>query len=52
MKLEGSCHCRAVVFSVESAHPYPFNLCYCKLFDIYPDESIAEWHERVVGSSK
>ena len=29
MLLEGSCHCRAVTFSVESAHPYPFNLCYC-----------------------
>jgi len=27
--LEGSCHCKAVRFNVESAHPYPFNLCYC-----------------------
>ena len=31
MKLEGSCHCRAVRFSCESAHPYPFNLCYCSI---------------------
>lgn len=31
MKLEGSCHCGAVHFSLESAHPYPFNLCYCSI---------------------
>lgn len=31
MKLEGSCHCRAITFQVESAHPYPFNLCYCSI---------------------
>jgi hypothetical protein len=31
MKLEGSCHCRAVRFSVESRTPYPFNLCYCSI---------------------
>jgi hypothetical protein len=31
MHLKGSCHCRAVTFSVESAHPYPFNLCYCEI---------------------
>lgn len=30
MKLEGSCHCGAVTFRVESPHPYPFNLCYCE----------------------
>lgn len=29
MLLEGSCHCQAVRFRVESSHPYPFNLCYC-----------------------
>lgn len=29
MKLEGSCHCGAVRFSVDSPHPYPFNVCYC-----------------------
>ncbi|MDN5696995.1 MAG: GFA family protein [Rubrobacter sp.] len=29
MLLEGSCHCGAVRFSVESATPYPFMLCYC-----------------------
>ena len=29
MLLEGSCHCQAVKFTVESPHPYPFNLCYC-----------------------
>jgi hypothetical protein len=29
MKLQGSCHCGAVAFSIESPHPYPFNLCYC-----------------------
>ena len=31
MLLEGSCHCRAVRFKVRSAHPYPFNLCYCSI---------------------
>lgn len=31
MQLNGSCHCRAVSFSLESAHPYPFNLCYCSI---------------------
>lgn len=29
MRLDGSCHCGRVKFSLESAHPYPFNLCYC-----------------------
>ncbi|MCP5367927.1 MAG: GFA family protein [Hyphomicrobiales bacterium] len=31
MKLEGSCHCGRVRFTLESAHPYPFNLCYCSI---------------------
>lgn len=31
MRLEGSCHCRAVRFRLSSAHPYPFNLCYCSV---------------------
>lgn len=31
MKLEGSCHCQSVRFSVQSSHPYPFNLCYCSI---------------------
>ncbi|MDG2284258.1 MAG: GFA family protein [Alphaproteobacteria bacterium] len=31
MKLEGSCHCGKVRFSLESEHPYPFNLCYCSI---------------------
>ncbi len=31
MLLEGSCHCRAEQFSVESPHPTPFNLCYCEV---------------------
>lgn len=31
MLLEGSCHCQCVRFSLESAHPYPFNLCYCSI---------------------
>lgn len=31
MHLEGSCHCGAVHFSLECAHPYPFNLCYCSI---------------------
>ncbi len=29
MKLEGSCHCGAVRFAVESNTPYPFSRCYC-----------------------
>ena len=31
MKLEGSCHCGAVRFSLTSHHPVPFNLCYCSI---------------------
>lgn len=31
MLLEGSCHCGSVRFSLESAHPYPFNRCYCSI---------------------
>lgn len=31
MQLEGSCHCRAVRFSVDAPAPYPFNLCYCSI---------------------
>jgi len=31
MRLDGSCHCAAVRFHLESAHPYPFNLCYCSI---------------------
>lgn len=31
MLLEGSCHCGAVSFTVESPHPYPFNRCYCSI---------------------
>ncbi len=29
MKLNGSCHCGAVRYSVRCPHPYPYNLCYC-----------------------
>lgn len=31
MKLEGSCACGAISFTVESQHPYPFNICYCSI---------------------
>lgn len=31
MQLEGSCHCGKVRFRLASAHPYPFNLCYCSI---------------------
>lgn len=31
MKLDGSCHCGAVSFSVEAPHPYPYMLCYCSI---------------------
>lgn len=31
MKLEGSCHCRAVRFQVESHEPVPFMRCYCSI---------------------
>ena len=31
MQLEGSCHCGAVRFSLESAHPYPYQRCYCSI---------------------
>ncbi|HEX4027431.1 MAG TPA: GFA family protein [Rhizomicrobium sp.] len=30
-KLEGSCRCGAVHFSVESQAPYPYQLCYCSI---------------------
>lgn len=29
MRLEGSCHCQAVSFSLESETPYPFMQCFC-----------------------
>ncbi len=31
MKLEGSCHCGAVRFRVNSKTPYPYNWCYCSI---------------------
>lgn len=31
MRLEGSCHCRAVTFSVESTTPVPYQRCYCSI---------------------
>ena len=31
MQLKGSCHCGKVRFSMRSAQPYPFNLCYCSI---------------------
>ncbi|HEX8595824.1 MAG TPA: GFA family protein [Pseudomonas sp.] len=31
MHLEGSCHCGEVEFSLNSAHPYPYQLCYCSI---------------------
>lgn len=31
MLLEGSCHCGAVGFTVESDTPYPYNRCYCSI---------------------
>lgn len=31
MKLEGSCRCGAVHFSVMSHTPYPYQLCYCSI---------------------
>lgn len=31
MRLDGSCHCRAVRFSLESRHPVPYQLCYCTI---------------------
>lgn len=31
MHLEGSCHCGAVSFSLDSAHPYPYQRCYCSI---------------------
>jgi len=31
MQLAGSCHCGRVRFKLNSAHPYPFNLCYCSI---------------------
>lgn len=31
MHLEGSCHCGAVTFSLDSVHPYPYQRCYCSI---------------------
>ena len=31
MRLEGSCHCGAVQFSMESRTPYPYMRCYCSI---------------------
>ena len=31
IELSGSCHCKAVTFTVQSSEPIPFNLCYCSI---------------------
>lgn len=31
MQLDGSCHCGAVRFSLDSAQPYPYQRCYCSI---------------------
>lgn len=31
MLLEGSCHCRAVRFTVQSEYPIPYQRCYCSI---------------------
>ena len=31
VKLQGSCHCGAVRFSLVSHTPYPYNRCYCTI---------------------
>ena len=31
MKLEGSCQCGGVAFTVETAHPVPYQRCYCSI---------------------
>lgn len=31
MKLNGSCHCKAAQFTVESHTPYPYMRCYCSI---------------------
>lgn len=31
MQLQGSCHCGAVSFNLTSAHPYPYQRCYCSI---------------------
>lgn len=31
MHLEGSCHCKAVKFTVDSPHPVPYMRCYCTI---------------------
>ena len=31
MRLEGSCHCRSIRFSVDSLSPVPFMRCYCSI---------------------
>ena len=31
MKLQGSCHCTSVAFSVDSIAPYPYMRCFCSI---------------------
>ncbi len=31
MHLSGSCHCKAVTFTVNSPHPVPYMRCYCSI---------------------
>ena len=31
MRIDGSCHCKAVRFSCESPHPVPYQRCYCSI---------------------
>ena len=69
MLLKGSCHCGAVTFTVDSPHPYPFNLCYCGIcrktagaggfainlsarfetLEVTGEENIRSYHARMEG---
>ena len=31
MRLDGSCHCGAVTFSLETRYPVPYQLCFCSI---------------------
>lgn len=34
MELEGSCHCKAVYFSLVTHTPLPYQHCYCKYYHV------------------
>ena len=50
MRLEGSCRCGAVSFSVDSHTPYPYQRCYCSICLAAPVISLVPYELSVCHS--